>query len=146
MRARDQYIYITGASLVCYRESTAGLEILAEITIPRNVSVESGALDEHVRQFEAHLELYPHDRYFVITDTQAEAYQSETVPILPPRDLRLLLNRKLEQRYRSTEYRAVLPHRSRPYAFIRNWTRRRSRTTTRILYALINPEVLAPWL
>jgi hypothetical protein len=146
MRAREQYIYITAASLVCYRESAAGLEVVAEITIPRNVSVESGALDENVRQFEAHLDRYPHDRYFVITDTQAEAYQSETVPILPPRDLRMLLNRKLEQRYRSTDYRAVLPHRSRPYAFIRNWSRRRSRTTTRILYALINPEVLAPWL
>jgi hypothetical protein len=146
MRARAHYIYITGASLACYRESAAGLEVVAEITIPRNVSAGSGVLDQNLRQFEAHLGRYPHDRYFVITDTQAEAYQSETVPILPARDLRLLLNRKMEQRYRSTDYRAVLPHRSRPYAFIRNWTGRRSRTTTRILYALINPEVLAPWL
>jgi hypothetical protein len=146
MRARDQYIYMTVGSLACYRDGGSGLEIVEEVSTPRNSSSDGGALADRVRQFEAHLDRYPHDRYFVITDTQAEAYQSETVPVLSQRDLRLLLNRKLEQRYRSTDYRAVLPHRSRPYASIRNLTRRRSGTTTRILYALINPETLAPWL
>jgi hypothetical protein len=145
MKARDQYIYMTVGSLACYRDGGSGLKIVAEVSTPRNSSTEGG-LDERVRQFEAHLDRYPHDRYFVITDTQAEAYQSETVPVLSQRDLRLLLNRKLEQRYRSTDYRAVLPHRSRPYSSIRNLARRRSGTTTRILYALINPETLAPWL
>jgi hypothetical protein len=146
MKARDQYIYMTVGSLACYRDGGSGLEIVAEVSTPRNAATEGGSLEEGLRQFEAHLDRYPHDRYFVITDTQAEAYQSETVPVLSQRDLRLLLNRKLEQRYRSTDYRAVLPHRSRPYASIRNLARRRSGTTTRILYALINPETLAPWL
>jgi len=146
MKACDHYIYITVASLACYRDNAGGLELVADVSTPRNVAVERSALDASLRQFEAHLDRYPHDRYFVITDTQAEAYQSETVPTLPPRDLKLLLNRKLQQRYRSTDYRAVVPHRARPYAFIRNLRRRRSRTTTRILYALINPETLAPWL
>ena len=99
-----------------------------------------------MRQFESHLDQYRRDRYFVITDNQAEAYQAETVPTLSRRDLNLLLTRKLEQRYRTTRYRGLVPHRSRPYAFIRNLARRRSPTTTRILYALINPEALAPWL
>jgi hypothetical protein len=146
MKSCDQYIYITGASLACYRAAAGGLEPVAEVSTPRNIAAEKDALEESLRQFEAHLDRYPHDRYFVITDTQAEAYQSETVPALSPRDLKLLLNRKLEQRYRSTDYRAVVPHRARPYAFIRNLRRRRARTTTRILYALINPETLAPWL
>ncbi|HWW31442.1 MAG TPA: hypothetical protein VNY80_15585 [Steroidobacteraceae bacterium] len=146
MKACDHYIYITVASLACYRDGAGGLKIVAEVSTPRYASADSDALDESLRQFEAHLDRYPQDRYFVITDTQAEAYQSETVPVLSPRDLKLLLNRKLEQRYRSTDYRAVIPHRARPYAFIRNLRRRRSHSTTRILYALINPETLAPWL
>jgi hypothetical protein len=146
MKSRDQYIYISGAAVACYRDNTQGLEIVAEISTPRNAALDSNTLAESLRQFESHLDRYPHDRYFVITDTQAEAYQAETVPQLSRRDLKLLLNRKLGQRYRSTDYRAVVPHRARPYAFIRNLARRRSRTTTRILYALINPETLAPWL
>jgi hypothetical protein len=120
--------------------------LAASISIPRNVSADRGILDASVRQFEAHLDRYPHDRYFVVTDTQAEAYQAETVPTLSRRDLRLLMARKLEQRYRTTGYRAVVPHRTRPYAFLRNMVRRRRPTTTRILYALISPETLAPWL
>jgi hypothetical protein len=146
MKSRDQYIYITGTSVACYRDNTEGLEIVAEMSTPRNAALDSDTLAASLRQFESHLDRYPHDRYFVITDTQAEAYQAETVPQVSRRDLNLLLNRKLEQRYRSTDYRAVVPHRARPYAFIRNLARRRSRTTTRILYALINPEALAPWL
>jgi hypothetical protein len=146
MKSRDQYIYITGASVACYRDNTEGLKIEAEISTPRNAALDSDTLAASLRQFESHLDRYPHDRYFVITDTQAEAYQAETVPQLSRRDLKLLLNRKLEQRYRGTDYRAVVPHRARPYAFIRNLARRRSRATTRILYALINPETLAPWL
>jgi hypothetical protein len=110
------------------------------------LALDAETLDESVQQFEAHLDRFPNDRYFVITDTQAEAYQAETIPSLSRRDLRMLLTRKLEQRYRTTPYRAVVPHRKRPYAFIRNLLRRRSRTTTRILYALIGPETLAPWL
>jgi hypothetical protein len=146
MKSRDQYIYISGAAVACYRGSAQGLEIVAEMSTPRNAALDSDTLAASLRQFESHLDRYPHDRYFVITDTQAEAYQAETVPQLSRRDLKLLLNRKLGQRYRSTDYRAVVPHRARPYAFIRNLARRRSRTTTRILYALINPETLAPWL
>jgi hypothetical protein len=146
MKSRDQYIYITGAAVACYRENTEGLEIVTEISTPRNAALDSDSLAMSLQQFESHLDRYPHDRYFVITDTQAEAYQAETVPHLSRRDLSLLLNRKLGQRYRSTDYRAVVPHRVRPYAFLRNLARRRSRTTTRILYALINPETLAPWL
>lgn len=145
MKSCDHYIYFTGASVACYRD-TGGLEIVAEMSTPRNAALDSDSLAASLRQFESHLDRYPHDRYFVITDTQAEAYQAETVPQVSRRDLKLLLNRKLEQRYRSTDYRAVVPHRARPYAFIRNLARRRSRTTTRILYALINPETLAPWL
>jgi hypothetical protein len=145
MKSCDQYIYITGASVACYRNS-GGLEIVAEMSTPRNAALDSDALAASLQQFESHLDRYPHDQYFVITDTQAEAYQAETVPQVSRRDLKLLLNRKLEQRYRSTDYRAVVPHRARRYAFIRNLARRRSRTTTRILYALINPETLAPWL
>ncbi len=145
MKSCDQYIYITGASVACYRDS-GGLQIVAEMSTPRNAALDSDALAASLRHFESHLDRYPHDRYFVITDTQAEAYQAETVPNVSRRDLKLLLNRKLEQRYRSTDYRAVVPHRARRYAFIRNLARRRSRTTTRILYALINPETLAPWL
>ena len=146
MKACDHYIYFTAASLECYRCARAGLALAASIAIPRSISGDSDILAESVRQFGAHLDLYPHDRYFVVTDTQAEAYQAETIPTLSRRDLRLLLTRKLEQRYRTTNYRAVVPHRKRPYAFIRNLIRRRSRTTTRILYALIGPETLAPWL
>ena len=146
MKRCDQYIYISGAAVACYRDNAQGLEIVAEISTPRNAALDSDTLAASLRQFEAHLDHYPHDRYFVITDTQAEAYQAETVPQLSRRDLKLLLDRKLGQRYRSTDYRAVVPHRARPYAFIRNLARRRSRTTTRILYALINPETLAPWL
>ena len=146
MKSCDQYIYITGTSVACYRDAAEGLSIVVEVSTPRNFSVESNTLADSLRQFESHLDRYPHDRYFVITDTQAEAYQAETVPGVAGRDLKLLLNRKLEQRYRSTDYRAVVPHRARPYAFIRNLARRRARTTTRILYALINPETLAPWL
>ena len=145
MKARDQYIYITSAAVVCYRDN-GGLDIVAEMSTPRNAALDTDTLAASLRQFEAHLDRYPHDRYFVITDTQAEAYQAETVPQVSRGDLKLLLNRKLDQRYRSTDYRAVVPHRGRPYAFIRNLARRRSRTTTRILYALINPDTLAPWL
>ncbi len=143
MKAGNQYIYITATSLECYRELRSGLTLAASISTPRNMSTER---EESVRQFESHLDRFPHDRYFVITDTQAEAYQAETVPSLSGRDLNLLLARKLEQRYRATSYRAVVPHRSRPYALIRNLGRRRNRTTKRILYALINPETLVPWL
>lgn len=146
MKACNHYIYITATSLECYRELRAGLAVAANISTPRNISLDRDGHDASVRLFESHLDSYPYDRYFVITDTQAEAYQAETVPTLSGRDLNLLLTRKLEQRYRTTSYRAVVPHRSRPYAFIRNLARRRSRTTTRILYALINPETLAPWL
>ena len=146
MNSRDHFIYITGASVACYRDNAEGLELVAEVSTPRNAAVDSDTLALSLRQFESHLDRHMHDRYFVITDTQAEAYQAETVPLVSRRDLKLLLNRKLEQRYRSTDYRAVVPHRARPYAFIRNLARRRSRTTTRILYALINPETLAPWL
>ena len=146
MNSRDQYIYLSGAAVACYRDNAHGLEIVAEISTPRNAALGGDTLAASLRQFESHLDRYPHDRYFVITDTQAEAYQAETVPQLSRRDLKLLLDRKLGQRYRSTDYRAVVPHRARPYAFIRNLTRRRSRSTTRILYALINPETLAPWL
>jgi hypothetical protein len=145
MKSCDQYIYITGASVACYRDN-GGLQIVAEMSTPRNAALDSDSLVASLRHFESHLDCFPDDRYFVITDTQAEAYQAETVPQVSRRDLKLLLNRKLEQRYRSTDYRAVVPHRARPYAFIRNLARRRSRTTTRILYALINPETLAPWL
>jgi hypothetical protein len=146
MKSCNHFVYITGASVACYRDNAGGLEIVAEVSTPRNAAVGSDTLALSLRQFESHLDRYMHDRYFVITDTQAEAYQAETVPLVSRRDLKLLLNRKLEQRYRSTDYRAVVPHRARPYAFIRNLARRRSRTTTRILYALINPETLAPWL
>jgi hypothetical protein len=146
MKACNHYIYITATSLECYRELRAGLALTANISTPRNMSIDRDSHDASVRSFESHLDCYPHDRYFVITDTQAEAYQAETVPTLSGRDLNLLLTRKLEQRYRTTAYRALVPHRSRPYALIRNLARRRSGTTTRILYALINPETLAPWL
>ncbi len=146
MKACNHYICITAVALDCYRELGTGLALTAAISIPRNMSADRGTHDESLRQFEAHLERFRHDRYFVITDTQAEAYQAETVPSLGRKDLNLLLTRKLEQRYRTTSYRALVPHRSRPYAFIRNFARRRSKTTTRILYALINPEALAPWL
>jgi hypothetical protein len=146
MNSRDQYIYISGAAVACYRHNAQGLEIVAEISTPRNAALGGDTLAASLRQFESHLDRYPHDRYFVITDTQAEAYQAETVPQLSRRDLKLLLDRKLGQRYRSTDYRAVVPHRARRYAFLRNLARRRSRSTTRILYALINPESLAPWL
>ena len=146
MRPRDHYIYITAASVACYREEAGGLALVASISTPRNFSRDRYTLDQCTQQFDNHLAAYPHDRYLVITDTQAEAYQAETVPTLSRRDLNLLLTRKMEQRYRTTQYRAVVPHRSRPYAFIRNLARRRSRTTTRILYALISPETLAPWL
>jgi hypothetical protein len=145
MKSCDHYIYISGATVACYRDN-GGLEIVAEMSTPRNAALDSDSLAASLRHFESHLDQYPLDRYFVITDTQAEAYQAETVPQVSRRDLKLLLNRKLEQRYRSTDYRAVVPHRARRYAFIRNLARRRSRTTTRILYALINPETLAPWL
>jgi hypothetical protein len=141
----DHYIYITAASIECYRDARGGLRLAASIAIPRGLAAGSGTLDESVQQFEAHLDRFPHDRYFVITDTQAEAYQAETIPALSRRDLRMLLTRKLEQRYRTTQYRAVVPHRRRPYAFMRDLIRR-PRTTTRILYALIGPETLAPWL
>jgi hypothetical protein len=146
MKSCDQYLYISSAAIVCYRDNAQGLEIVAQMSTPRNAALDSETLAASLRQFESHLDRYAHDRYFVITDTQAEAYQAETVPQLSRRDLKLLLNRKLAQRYRSTDYRAVVPHRARRYAFIRNLARRRSRTTTRILYALINPETLAPWL
>jgi hypothetical protein len=146
MKSRDQYIYISGAAVACYRGMAQSLEIVAEILTPRNAALDSDSLAASLRQFETHLDRYPHDRYFVITDTQAEAYQAETVPQLSRRDLNLLLKRKLGQRYRSTDYRAVVPHRARPYAFLRNLARRRPPTTTRILYALINPETLVPWL
>ncbi|MEA3141011.1 MAG: hypothetical protein QOK23_3180 [Gammaproteobacteria bacterium] len=146
MSACNQYICITAASLECYRELGTGLALTAAISIPRSASADRSSHEESLRQFGAHLDRFLHDRYFVITDTQAEAYQAETVPTLSRKDLKLLLTRKLEQRYRTTSYRALVPHRSRPYAFLRNLTRRRSRTTTRILYALINPEALAPWL
>lgn len=146
MKACNHYVYITATSLECYRELRAGLALTANISTPRNMSIDRDSHDASVRLFESHLDCYPHDHYFVITDTQAEAYQAETVPTLSGRDLNLLLTRKLEQRYRTTSYRALVPHRSRPYALIRNLARRRSRTTTRILYALINPETLAPWL
>jgi hypothetical protein len=146
MKTSNHYVYITAASLACYREPGGGLELVASISIPRNISVDRDTLDESMRRFETHLDNYPYDRYFVITDTQAEAYQAETVPTLARRDLRLLLSRKMEQRYRTTRYRAVVPHRSRPYAFVRKLARRRAPTTTRILYALISPETLAPWL
>jgi hypothetical protein len=146
MKARNHYIYITLAALECYRENAGGLEWLASVAVPRNLVAERDTLDEQLRQFGAHLERYPHDCYFVITDTQAEAYQAELVPLLSGRDLRLLLARKLEQRYRSTGYRAVVPHRARSYSFLRNLSRRGSRSTTRILYALVNPETLSPWL
>jgi hypothetical protein len=146
MRACDHYVYITATALECYRELKDGLALAASISTPRNMSVDRDSHELSVRQFEAHLDQYPRDRYFVITDNQAEAYQAETVPTLSRRDLNLLLTRKLEQRYRTTRYRGLVPHRSRPYAFIRNLARRRSPTTTRILYALINPEALAPWL
>lgn len=145
MKARDQYVYISNNAIVCYRDH-GGLEIVADMSTPRNAALGSGTLSASLEQFESHLGGYPNDRYFVITDTQAEAYQAETVPHVSSGDLKLLLNRKLRQRYRSTEYRAVVPHRARPYAFIRILARRRTRTTTRILYALINPETLAPWL
>jgi hypothetical protein len=146
MKACNHYIYITATSLECYRELRTGLALAANISTPRNISLDRDGHDASVRSFESHLDCYPHDRYFVITDTQAEAYQAETVPTLSGRDLNLLLKRKLEQRYRTSSYRAVVPHRSRPYAFIRKLAKRRSPTTTRILYALINPETLAPWL
>ncbi|HEY0802781.1 MAG TPA: hypothetical protein VGD54_18235, partial [Steroidobacteraceae bacterium] len=146
MRACNHYIYITAASLECYRELGTGLALTAAISTPRNVSADRGSQEESLRQFESHLDRFRGDRYFVITDTQAEAYQAETVPTLSRRDLNLLLTRKLEQRYRTTSYRALIPHRSRPYAFIRRLARRHRRTTTRILYALLNPEALAPWL
>jgi hypothetical protein len=142
----DHFVYVTAASIECYRAARGGLRLAASIVAPRGLAVDSGTLDESVRQFEAHLDRFPHDRYFVITDTQAEAYQAETIPVLSGRDLRMLLMRKLEQRYRTTRYRAVVPHRKRPYAFMRNLIRRRSRTTTRILYALTGPETLDPWL
>jgi hypothetical protein len=146
MKAGNHYIYITASSLACFRELGAGLDLVVSISIPRNFSRDRETLDQSVLEFEKHLENYPHDRFFVITDTQAEAYQAETVPNLSGRDLHTLLTRKMEQRYRATRYRAVLPHRSRPYAYIRKLARRRSKTTTRILYALISPETLAPWL
>jgi hypothetical protein len=146
MRSRNHYIYITAASLTCYRESANGLEVVANIPVPRDYSRDRDTLEQGLLNFTAHLDQYLHDTYHVITDAQAEAYQAETVPTLSRRDLRLLLTRKMEQRYRTTRYRAVIPHRSRPYAFIRKLGRRRSRTTTRILYALISPETLAPWL
>jgi hypothetical protein len=145
MKSRDQYVYITSTTVACYRDN-GGLDIVAEMSTPRHAALDGDTLAASLRQFESHLGRYPHDRYFVITDTQAEAYQAETVPHVSRGDLKLLLNRKLDQRYRSTDYRAVVPHRARPYAFVRNLARRRSRTTTRILYALINPETLAPWL
>jgi hypothetical protein len=146
MRACNHYVYITATALECYRELKDGLALTVSISTPRNMSLDRDSHEMSVRQFEAHLDRYPRDRYFVITDNQAEAYQAETVPTLSRRDLNLLLSRKLEQRYRTTSYRGVVPHRSRPYAFIRNLARRRSPTTTRILYALINPEALGPWL
>jgi hypothetical protein len=146
MKAADHYIYITAASLECYRDARGGLSLAASIATPRGTVVGSGSLDQSVHQFETHLDRYPHDRYFVVTDTQAEAYQAETIPALSRRDLGLLLSRKLEQRYRATRYRAVVPHRRRPFAFLRHLARRRSRTATRILYALTGPETLAPWL
>ncbi|HWJ36151.1 MAG TPA: hypothetical protein VNR70_12835 [Steroidobacteraceae bacterium] len=146
MRACNHYVYITATALACYREQSSGLELLASVPIPRDYSRDRDLLEQGVQQFAAHLERYPHDRYFVMTDTQAEAYQAETVPTLSGRDMQLLLSRKMGQRYRSTRYRAVVPHRSRPYAFLRKLVRRRSPTTTRILYALVNPEVLEPWL
>lgn len=146
MRAGNHYLYITATSLECYRELGGSLALTASISTPRNMAVDKDSHSLSVQQFESHLAGFPHDRYFVITDTQAEAYQAETVPTLSRRDLKLLLARKLEQRYRTTRYRAVVPHRSRPYAFIRNALRRRSGTTTRILYALIHPESLLPWL
>ncbi len=146
MNRRNHYIYITAGSLACYRELANGPELVASIATPRNSSRDRDPLDQSMQQFETHLDAYPHDRYFVITDTQAEAYQAETVPTLSRRDLRLLLTRKMEQRYRTTPYRSVVPHRSRPYAFVRNLVRRGARTTTRILYALISPDTLAPWL
>jgi hypothetical protein len=146
MRACNHYVYITATALDCYRDLKDGLALTVSISTPRNMSVDRDGHETSVRQFESHLDRYPCDRYFVITDNQAEAYQAETVPTLSRRDLNLLLSRKLEQRYRTTSYRGVVPHRSRPYAFIRNLARRRSPTTTRILYALINPEALAPWL
>ena len=146
MKASNHYLYITAASLACYREQSNGLNLVVSIEVPRNVSRDREAFDRSLLEFETHLENYPRDRYFVITDTQAEAYQTETVPTLSGRDLRMLLTRKMEQRYRTTRYRAVLPHRSRPYAALRKLLQRRARTTTRILYALISPETLAPWL
>ena len=146
MKACNHYVYITATCVECYRELGSGLALTASIAMPRNISSDRDSHDAGVQLFESHLDRYPRDRYFVITDTQAEAYQAETVPTLSRRDLNLLLTRKLEQRYRTTGYRGLVPHRSRPYAFIRNLARRRSPTTTRILYALINPETLAPWL
>jgi hypothetical protein len=146
MKACNHYIYITAGSLACFRELPTGLDLMVSISIPRNFSRDRGTLEQSLLEFETYLENYPHDRFFVITDTQAEAYQAETVPTLSGHDLRMLLARKMEQRYRTTRYRAVVPHRSRPYAFIRKLAKRRSKTTTRILYALISPETLAPWL
>jgi len=146
MSTCNHYVYVTATGIECYRDARGGLALAAGISTPRNSSTDRDSHELSLRQFESHLDQYPRDRYFVITDNQAEAYQAETVPTLSGRDLNLLLTRKLEQRYRTTSYRGVVPHRSRPYAAIRNLGRRRSATTTRILYALINPEALAPWL
>src|SRR5258708_14736654 len=108
MSACNHYVYITATALECYRELADGLALTVSISTPRNISLDRDSHEMSVRQFESHLDQYPRDRYFVITDNQAEADQAETVPPLPRPDLNLLLTRKLAQRYRTTSYRRVV--------------------------------------
>lgn len=135
-----QYLYLTLDEMVSYRGEAGELAAIAAWPVPK----EAGNPD--LSAFAAHIETFSGDRFYVMTDLPAEGYHEETIPNLRARDRRLLLRRRVDQQYRETRYRTVLPFRASHANSIASALRRQSGTTTRILGAMTAPDALAPWL
>ena len=139
MGARRQYLYIAFGQLIAVREQRKRRELVGVFA--------SGRADTHndSERFEQHLAHYASDEFALLVDAVEEEHQIESVPKLRGRDLRALVQRRIEQRFRDQKLIEWAPIEEDAGRFKFNWRGAQGQMKVRIS-ALHSDQALQPWL
>src|SRR5262245_36284064 len=96
--AQKRLLYFTATQVVLYRSMHH--QLVAESSFPNT--------EEGARAFAAHLQGVRSTLFYLLVDIVEEDFHQENVPFVRGRDRRLLLTRKLSQRYRDTSLSLAL--------------------------------------
>ena len=139
MAARRQYLYIAFGQLIAVREQRKRRELVGVFA--------SGRADTQndSERFEQHLAHYASDEFALLVDAVEEEHQIESVPKLRGRDLRALVQRRIEQRFRDQKLIEWAPIEEDAGRFKFNWRGAQGQMKVRIS-ALHSDQALQPWL